>query len=207
MFEIHLFVNPLDSQCMQCEQDALKFKQNLNGHVRIQFLPLVNMQTVTNTIKQLNLDPHNLPLRNRITQHILDVALDYKAASFQGRKKGRSFLFEMQDAIMDQGQQYSSSMSIQIARELGLDAEMFSEDRASKLAKNSFKDDQKLAQEMGVTDESSAVVFNSTIEQDGILIPNFSYKSLTEVCSTKLDSVDHFVANLKEKQHPSLHII
>jgi len=207
LFEIHLFVNPLDSHCMQCESDALKFKQNINGHVRIQFLPLVNMKTVTNTINQLNLDPRNLKLRNLITQHLLDIALDYKAASFQGRKKGRAFLYEMQEAIMKQGQNYSPSMSVTIADQIGLDTEMFSEDRASSLAKNCFKDDQKLAQEMGVTDESSAVVFNSTIEQDGILIPNFSYNALSEVCSTKLDSTDHYVANLKDQRHSSLHII
>ena len=60
MLEIHLFVNPLGMRCFRCENDVLRLDQNLRTKISYQFIPVFNMQTITDTIRLYHLDACNL---------------------------------------------------------------------------------------------------------------------------------------------------
>lgn len=208
MLELHLFVNPLGMHCLSCEQDVLKCDHDLNIKINYQFIPLFNMKTIDNTIKLYNLNPHDLKLRQYVTEVLNQIILDYKAALFQGRKRGRHFLLLLQTAILKQGFDYNNQLVRDIAKSANLDLEMFLEDRQSQLAKQSFRQDQKIANDLGVSEPSTAVIFNTANSNYGVLIPNFDYATLIQACETgELStnvSIDDLVSHL---QHPKLTLL
>ena len=68
MLEIHLFVNPLGMRCFRCENDVLRVDQNLRTKISYQFIPVFNMQTITDTIRLYHLDPCNLTVRQEVSK-------------------------------------------------------------------------------------------------------------------------------------------
>ncbi|MBB1078520.1 DsbA family protein [Limosilactobacillus sp. STM2_1] len=189
MLELHLFVNPLGMHCLRCEKDVLKIDHDLNTKISYQFVPLFNMKTIDNTIDIYHLNPHDLTIRQRVSKTLNQVILDYKAALFQGRKRGRHYLLLLQSALIKQGLNYSDGLANKIASDSDLDLEMFQEDRQSQLAKQAFRQDQKIASDLGVTETATAVVFNTNDSDYGLMIPNFNYDTLINAFkSGELDS-------------------
>lgn len=180
MLEIHLFVNPLGMRCFRCENDVLRVDQNLNAKISYQFIPMFNMQTIGDTIKLYQLSPCDLKVRQEVADTLYQVILDYKAALFQGGRRGRQYLLRLQDSMVKQGWHYSDQLARQVAKQSGLDLEMFLEDRHSTIAKKAFKKDQEIAHSLGVTTTMTAVVYDSKEPQYGYLIPRFDYETLIE---------------------------
>ena len=69
IFDCYLFINPLGKQCYKCEQEVMKFIKRTPHKVHVHFLPFHNFKSVTQYMKnnQLNvkktknlliLDPH-----------------------------------------------------------------------------------------------------------------------------------------------------
>lgn len=211
MLELYLFVNPLGTKCMRCENDVLKLDNELEGKIAYQFIPLLNMQTIESTLESHQLSSHDLQVRNHVSDTIFQVIMDYKAALFQGRKKGRKFLVSLQRHLVTTSNSYSAPLGENIARQVALDLEMFNEDRRSQLALKSFHDDQKMANEMGVQAPSSAVVFDTRNDGDGILINNFDYCTMLDLYHKhELDvqqSAQSFAEALIDHNHPNLHVL
>lgn len=128
MLELHLFVNPLGMRCLRCEKDVLKIDRDLNTKISYQFVPLFNMKTIDNTLKYYHLNPHDLAIRQQVSKILNQVILDYKAALFQGRKRGRHYLLQLQSALINQGLDYNDELINKIAHDSHLDLEMFFED-------------------------------------------------------------------------------
>ena len=103
MLELHLFVNPLGMRCLRCEKDVLKIDRDLNTKISYQFVPLFNMKTIDSTLKYYHLNPHDLAARQQVSKTLNQIILDYKAALFQGRKRGRHYLLQLQSALINQG--------------------------------------------------------------------------------------------------------
>ena len=101
MLEIHLFVNPLGMRCFRCEQDVLRIDQQLRTKVNYQFIPLFNMDTIQQTMKLYHLNDHDLNVRQQTSATLYQIILDYKAALFQGRKRGRHYLLRLQTALIN----------------------------------------------------------------------------------------------------------
>ena len=110
MLELHLFVNPLGMRCLRCEKDVLKIDRDLNTKISYQFVPLFNMKTIDNTLKYYHLNPHDLAIRQQVSKTLNQVILDYKAALFQGRKRGRHYLLQLQSALINQGLDYNDEL-------------------------------------------------------------------------------------------------
>ena len=125
MLELHLFVNPLGMRCLRCEKDVLKIDRDLNTKISYQFVPLFNMKTIDNTLKYYHLNPHDLSIRQQVSKTLNQVILDYKAALFQGRKRGRHYLLQLQSALINQGLDYNDELINKIAHDSHLDLEMF----------------------------------------------------------------------------------
>ncbi|OTA83981.1 DsbA family protein [Limosilactobacillus reuteri] len=208
MLELHLFVNPLGMRCLRCEKDVLKIDRDLNTKISYQFVPLFNMKTIDNTLKYYHLNPHDLAIRQQVSKNLNQVILDYKAALFQGRKRGRHYLLQLQSALINQGLDYNDELINKIAHDSHLDLEMFFEDRQSQLAKQAFHQDQKIASDLGVSETATAVVFNTEDSDYGLMIPNFDYNTLINAFkSGKLarpTSLDEFV---NQYRPPKLQII
>lgn len=180
MLEIHLFVNPLGTRCFRCEQDVFKIDQELRTKINYQFIPLLNMDTIQQTMQIYHLNDHDLKVRQQTSATLYQIILDYKAALFQGRKRGRHYLLQMQSAMINQKQSYSEELAKKIAKQAHLDLEMFWEDRHSPLAIKAFKKDQCMADELGVTQTATAVVFDTDQPVYGFLINDFDYETLIE---------------------------
>ena len=208
MLELHLFVNPLGMRCLRCEKDVLKIDRDLNTKISYQFVPLFNMKTIDNTLKYYHLNPHDLAIRQQVSKTLNQVILDYKAALFQGRKRGRHYLLQLQSALINQRLDYNDELINKIAHDSHLDLEMFFEDRQSQLAKQAFHQDQKIASDLGVSETATAVVFNTEDSDYGLMIPNFDYNTLINAFkSGKLarpTSLDEFV---NQYRPPKLQII
>ena len=208
MLELHLFVNPLGMRWLRCEKDVLKIDRYLNTKISYQFVLLFNMKTIDNTLKYYHLNPHDLAIRQQVSKTLNQVILDYKAALFQGRKRGRHYLLQLQSALINQGLDYNDELINKIAHDSHLDLEMFFEDRQSQLAKQAFHQDQKIASDLGVSETATAVVFNTEDSDYGLMIPNFDYNTLINAFkSGKLarpTSLDEFV---NQYRPPKLQII
>ncbi|PWG00621.1 DsbA family protein [Levilactobacillus bambusae] len=182
LLEVYLFINPLSPKCLSSEKNIINLVHHLSEDVSFQFIPLLNMQIVSDTMIQLSLNKNDLATRNRQFQLHYNIILDYKAALFQGKKKGREFLMALQDQIMNNTQPYSEELAVSVANQVGLDLDMFKEDRRSDLAKRAFHADQKLAAEMKVVHSPSAVIYNYEVSDYGLLLEDVSYEALLDVC-------------------------
>lgn len=204
MLEIHLFVNPLGSRCFQCEHDVLKVDQKLDTKVNYRFIPFFNMETIQQTIDLYQLDQHSLAVRQCVSNTIYRVILDYMAASFQGRKRGRQFLLVLQSALINNNQGYSIDLVKKAATEAKLDLEMFMEDRDSQLAKGAFHKEQQTAKDLGITKPATAVIFDTEEPEYGFLFNHFDYETLIKAYyAQKLDneeSVMSFIKNSSQLQ-------
>lgn len=208
MLEIHLFVNPLGMRCFRCENDVLRVDHELNTKINYQFVPLFNMQTIDDTLQLYHLNQHSLQVRQVVAKTLFQVILDYKAALFQGRKRGRRYLLRLQNAIIQNDVSYSLSLVKQAARDSHLDLEMFLEDRQSKLARHAFHEDQQVAAELGVNQTATAVVFDTDQTDYGFLIPQFDYETLIQMFyENRLSRGQNAKQFIAQFHHPTLKII
>lgn len=183
LLEIYLFVNPLGTKCFKSEQKVLNYIDNSSKKVSCQFVPILNMQMISDIMIEKNLDTHNLTLRNELVTSLYQATLDYKAALFQGKKLGRAFLMAIQESLVKDSACYSEALIQRAAKSVGLNLEMFTEDRRSDLAKKSFKNDQKIANDMNVTEHPTIVINNIDGLDCGISFPDVDLLNLSKICA------------------------
>ncbi|USS87241.1 DsbA family protein [Fructilactobacillus hinvesii] len=167
MIEMYLFVEPTCSSCLTAEQAVTKVADNLTQKVRVKFIPYLQLGVINSSHHQLD----------------YQITLDYKAALFQGCKKGREFLQQLQTEVLLNHAIYSDALVNQVATATKLDLEMFQEDRDSDLPQSAFKSDQELVREMGVTDHDNLVIFNCASCANGLLIKDLDYQHLHTLCA------------------------
>lgn len=170
MIEIYLFINPIDSICLQAEKEVLKFVEKSTGKIQVHFIPIHNLSTVTQYLSTNNLSKSDLNLRNTVCSVTYDICLYYSAATMQGKKKGRNFLLELQDALLEQKESYSETLVLEAAKKAKLDIPMFLEDKELEFTKTSFEADQKVAREMNAFNAPSCVLFSDHHKDHGFLI-------------------------------------
>ena len=170
MTEIYLFINPIDSRCLRAEKEVLKFVEKSTSKIRVHFIPIHNLSTVTQYLATNNLSKSDLNLRNAVCSVTYDSCLYYSAATMQGKKKGRNFLLELQDALIEQKKSFSEALVLEVAKKVKLDIPMFLEDKELEFTKTSFEADQKVAREMNASSAPSCVLFSNQHKDHGLLI-------------------------------------
>lgn len=196
VLEIYLFVDPLNRHCYDAEKTIERISQKLNKQISVRFVSMLNIQILRDfslNQKLSHLD-HNLPY---------DTILDFKAASFQGKKFGRHFLMDLQKELLVNEEPYTDELVYKLAEPNGLDLDMFKEDRRSQLAEKMFRSDQRVAHEMNVQTPLTTVLFNSAVDKSGILIKDFDYNSLFGFCAKSISSAEHFERISQKSAHPS----
>ena len=160
MLDMYLFINPLGSTCYHTEQNILKLGDSLNEKINFNFVHLMNFKTINDVMCRMNIPLNNVDIRNRLSENIYHSSIDFKAASFQGKKKGRNFLLNVQQLVVNDQKDYNFETIKLAAQKSGLDWDIFEQDRHSKLAIEAFKQDQELATEMNVTEHPTIVVYD-----------------------------------------------
>ena len=183
IFDCYLFINPLGKQCYKCEQEVMKFIKRTPHKVHVHFLPFHNFKSVTQYMKNNQLNVKNIDLRNEIYTKIYDASLSYKAALLQGKKLGRAFLMELQTQLHLLHKEYNPKLLQEIIQIIGLDEKMFYEDKASKLVHQEYEKDQQIAQEMMVEMNPSLVIFDNLNQQYGVILhQNINADIIEHVC-------------------------
>lgn len=183
IFDCYLFINPLGKQCYKCEQEVMKFIKRTPHKVHVHFLPFHNFKSVTQYMKNNQLNVKNIDLRNEIYTKIYDASLSYKAALLQGKKLGRAFLMELQTQLHLLHKEYTPELLKEIIQIIGLDEKMFYEDKASKLVHQEYEKDQQIAQEMMVETNPSLVIFDNLNQQYGVILhQNINADIIEHVC-------------------------
>ena len=183
IFDCYLFINPLGKQCYKCEQEVMKFIERTPHKVHVHFLPFHNFKSVTQYMKNNQLNVKNIDLRNEIYTKIYDASLSYKAALLQGKKLGRAFLMELQTQLHLLHKEYTPELLQEIIQIIGLDEKMFYEDKASKLVHQEYEKDQQIAQEMMVEMNPSLVIFDNLNQQYGVILhQNINADIIEHIC-------------------------
>lgn len=179
MVEIYLFVNPLDELCLLSEKRFLKTIEKEDNKVYLKLIPILNPLIIHHYLIDNNFPTKDIDFRNQLSETIYSACLDVKAAQLQGKKIGRLFLFHLQDLVGKKKVPYSEKLVDDILTKINADKETFKLDRQSKLIKDFFKTDQKVANEMGINRFSKAVIFNYDSSRNfGVLIDAFSSTDL-----------------------------
>ena len=183
IFDCYLFINPLGKQCYKCEQEVMKFIERTPHKVHVHFLPFHNFKSVTQYMKNNQLNDKNIDLRNEISTKIYDASLSYKAAQLQGKELRRAFLMELQTQLHLLHKEYTPELLQEIIQIIGLDEKMFYEDKASKLVHQEYEKDQQIAQEMMVETNPSLVIFDNLNQQYGVILhQNINADIIEHVC-------------------------
>lgn len=181
MLEVYHFVNPLSGDCLETEKKLATYVEQSNKKVAMQIIPVVTMQSARQTAMASSNSLHpSLHDLNVVSQTLYQVAVDTKAAQFQGKKAAREYLMATQQALL-QGHAYSDELVMQTVNDLALDQEMFVEDRNSDLAVQAFRADQNLAAEMGVRNFPALVVYDTDCSEYAVRTDDFSDEHLTRL--------------------------
>ena len=198
IFDCYLFINPIGKQCYHCEQEVMKFIERTPYKVHVHFLPFHNFKSLTQYMKNNQLNDKNIDLRNEIYTKIYDASLSYKAALLQGKKLGRAFLMELQTQLHLLHKEYTPELLQEIIQTIGLDEKMFYEDKASKLVHQEYEKDQQIAQEMMVEMNPSLVIFDNFNQQYGVILhQNITAEMIEHVC----DNLHHDLDSCPKKTH------
>ncbi len=206
IFDCYLFINPLGKQCYKCEQEVMKFIKRTPHKVHVHFLPFHNFKSVTQYMKNNQLNVKNIDLRNEIYTKIYDASLSYKAALLQGKKLGRAFLMELQTQLHLLHKEYTPELLQEIIQIIGLDEKMFYEDKASKLVHQEYEKDQQIAQEMMVEMNPSLVIFDNLNQQYGVILhQNINADIIEHVCENLHHDIG--VCQKKTQRHQTCCVI
>ncbi|MFC4772250.1 DsbA family protein [Enterococcus hermanniensis] len=206
MIEIYLFVNPIGKRCLSIERRMIELIKAYDLKIQLRLIPIMNLNTISEFMNRIGASEKDIKLRNDLSQEIHSAALDVKAAQLQGKKRGRDFLVELQEAVGQQKQKYSKKLALQLFTKIGGDVEMFLEDRHSAFVKEAFLADQQIANEMQITSHPSAVIYNYNDDCDaGIRIEGCEMiHHILDTYNTK-ESLTTFL-NLQNKNIPFDHL-
>ncbi|MGY3778914.1 DsbA family protein [Isobaculum melis] len=198
IIELYMFVNPLGTRCLKAEEHALKLIESHKGKFHFRVIAFHNLQTVANYMKALNIDASKQP---EISQNLYQACLAFKAAELQGKKNGRNFLITLQRDVVLNKKTFCYDLLVEVAKQTGIDVEMFLTDLHSDLVQKAFESDQKIAREMCVEKNPSAVFFDTDDTNYGILIDDCLTPDILEKVYQEIITPEHQVKRLTSSTH------
>lgn len=193
-FEFYLFVNPLGKECYESEQELLRCLNQISSKVDVNILTYHNHQAIHKFLDQINHQNCDLSIKNYYYRMVYRASLAYKAANLQGRKLGRKYLGLLQESFNENITNFKPQTLMEIAKETGLDLEIFKQDLDSDFVRQLFLRDQKIAREMNISQTPTLVIFQNENQGDGIIIREKITKR------TILEELDQIVAQYYQSQ-------
>lgn len=211
-FEFFLFVNPLGMKCYQSEQELIASLAHISSKVDVSILTFHNQNTVDHFMEQLEIHDADIQLRNQLYEVVYHAALAYKAATLQGKKLGRSYLLRIQEFYNQEGRLFDEEAAFEIAKEVGLDVQIFKHDLSSDFVRNLFIRDQQIAREMSVVRTPALIIFQNESGEDGIILKEQITKErimeeLDNIMENYYDVRNEEVKELAAKYKPILSVI
>ncbi|MCR8969437.1 DsbA family protein [Facklamia sp. 7083-14-GEN3] len=180
-FDFYLFVNPLGRKCYYSEQEINKASKIISSKTDINILCIHNEKILNEFMQRLGIHNPSLKVRNDLYCKLYKAALAVKAAHFQGKRKGRHFLKELQRNIYSDLSILNEDLIMEVAVNNGLDPDLFYDDFHSDYTKELYFNDLKIAEAMGVESTPSLVIFDSSSDDEGILLEDHvTYDSVLE---------------------------
>lgn len=173
IFEFFLFVNPLGSQCLSCEEELLRFINESEKRVHLTIIAAANLSLFYKYLHQANLTKLPLLEKNRLYQGMQEVAIGYKAALLQGKKCGHAYLMTMQEHFGKLKEPFTKESVIKLVDTLPLDSEVFWQDVESGDAKRSLQRDHSLLNKMMIQNNPTLVIYDNLNFQYGVKVENF----------------------------------
>lgn len=182
MLELFLFINPIGSRCREAELIVQRLSSELTQKISLRFVPLVNFKVIDQYMADAHLDSHNLALRNQLFDTAYQLAVDYKAAHFQGNQKARKLLIMEQAHMTIPVAPYDQETAYECLEAVGFDLDAFRDDRRREEMHHCLASDQAIAVEMGITKTPAVVIMNSASAGDGLRLGNLkSYERFKSV--------------------------
>ncbi|GGA98819.1 DsbA family protein [Macrococcus hajekii] len=155
--EIYSFFDPFCKESFELKSILRKLQIEYNQYVEIKHILLPTLRILTKCQAQSTTEDDN-------------IALAYKAAELQGRKKAAMFLRFLQNETMTKNDIITRDLLMQSAEKANLDLDTYAEDIRSTHVTNSLKIDQHIAREMEVSMSPTLVFFNENYEDDGLKV-------------------------------------
>lgn len=175
--EIYSFFDPFSKECWALKPLLRKLQIEYSQYVEVKQILLPTLRILTKCQAQSTTGDDN-------------IALAYKAAELQGRKKAVQFLTFIQNKIMPKQDIITRELIISCAQQAKLDIDTFLSDMKSVHVTNSLKIDQHIAREMEVTTSPTLVFFNENFEDDGLKVEGSqAYAIYTYIINELLEQV------------------
>lgn len=205
MLEIHLFVNPLDRNCINCEREIIDLGTK-ESSINYSFIPIINMKTISKTLKKIDHENTSLLEWQKISNLLYQMSLDYEAALFQGKHRGRQFLVGMQQSLLENLNSYTENIILRQIKKAGIDVATFMDDRKSSLAKECFIKDQKMALKYGIRKSGQTLILDTNNSEFEVLLPEFNKANFAKCIHDGYIKTDNRLYNF-EMHQPNLRII
>ncbi|MBS4761135.1 DsbA family protein [Carnobacteriaceae bacterium zg-ZUI252] len=171
VLDVYLFVNPIDTFC-HCNVNQLITAMSCKP-VKTYFhiIPYQNQEIIDRYIKAHQLPLTDLTLRKNIMHTTQTITRLFKAATCQGKKKARLFLYHLNPYTQAYGHQLTNEMMLNAAKKANLDIDMLISDAHSQTVSHLIEKDLKMAKHYTVSRAPSVIIFDSLCD-DGILLEN-----------------------------------
>ncbi|MDO4671043.1 MAG: DsbA family protein [Aerococcus sp.] len=188
LFELFLFINPLDRNSLEAEKELLYFIKQSKANVYFRLICYHDYPCIQELMQKQKGTHHTTEECNQLFLAIYQMALSYKAALFQGKKRGRQMLLAMQEYFINEEQAFSNDDMKAIAASVGLDVDMWLEDLHSDRVRRDYQEDMRLARQMNIITQPSLVVFDSLNFEYGVKVENIMSATEIEELLTDLAS-------------------
>ncbi|WP_025728751.1 DsbA family protein [Atopobacter phocae] len=200
VIDLYLFINPFGFRCYCVEKEIQAFIKNAPCKVNIKILTYHNMNTITQYMKENQLDVNDIALRNKIYKSIYHLSIAFKMALQYGQKRGRQFLMRTQKMIHEEHQELTKDLLVQISKDLNMPITFDLPSDEYEELKKSYANDLKIACEMGITETPSLVMFDNFTDEYGILIQrDITQQHLIDLYNNYSDSSRTFTKNSPTK--------
>ncbi|TQR20273.1 DsbA family protein [Psychrobacillus vulpis] len=197
---MYIFLDPLCSACWDLQPIIRKLQVEYGQYFTVRTVlstQLSNLNTVC-TKPNEHLVKSNGDYLDM--EHPVFPSIAVKAAEFQGKKAALRFFNKIQEHLFLKTKNVTSFSVLQeLAIEVNIDVQEFSNDFRSKECARSFQSDLNITCEMEVTSFPSIVFFNENIEDEGIKVSGiYPYEIYVQILNEMLYEEPH------KQQPPSL---
>lgn len=187
--EMYIFLDPLCSACWDLQPIIRKLLVEYGQYFTVRTVlstQISKLNTVCKATKEQLLDEKcNLA----DIEHPVFPSIAVKAAEFQGKKAALRFFNKIQEQLFLKTENVTSFSVLQdLAHEVKIDVNEFTNDFQSRECARSFQSDLSITSEMEVTSFPSIVFFNENIEDEGIKVSGiYPYKIYVQILKEMLN--------------------
>ncbi|MEK4484885.1 ClpXP adapter SpxH family protein [Psychrobacillus sp. FSL H8-0484] len=198
--EMYVFLDPLCSACWDLQPIIRKLQVEYGQYLAIRTVLGTQLNNLNTACQMPNENSSNTNCELQHIEHSVLPSIAVKAAEFQGKKAALRFFNKIQEHLFLQTKNVTSFSVLQeLASEVKIDVDEFTQDIQSKECARSFQSDLSITCEMEVDSFPSIVFFNENIEDEGIKVSGiYSYNIYVQILQEMLYDVP------KKQETPAL---